>query len=346
MKIGDNEIILYNTEDGKTEIKIILDSDTQTIWLNQTQMAALFNVSVKTVNEHVINIYTEKELPEDSTIRNFRIVRQEGSRDVEREITHYNLKTILAVGYRVRSDRGTQFRRWATEQLNEYLVKGFVMNDERLKDPGGWDYFDELLERIRDIRVSEKRFYQKIRDIIATTSVDYDKKSDGAREFFAGIQNKLIFAETGKTSAELIIERADGDLPNMGLTNWKSSRVRKGDITIAKNYLTTDEVQHLNRLSEMFLNFAEDRAQRRKEISLAEWMDQTQKFLEFNERGVLDSAGSRSRTQMEGHVEKEYVKFETNREKSELVLSEDEHIRELEETLKKLEKKKSNKESL
>jgi hypothetical protein len=179
-----NEFVLYQTEDGKAEIKIILDNETKTIWLNQKQMAELFDVNVKTVNEHVMNIYQEGELLEDPTIRNFRIVQREGSRDVKREVSHYNLKMILAVGYRVSSSRGTQFRRWATSALEEYLVKGFVMNDERLKDPKGWDYFDELLERIRDIRASEKRFYQKIKDLFAQSSVDYDSKNELAQTFF------------------------------------------------------------------------------------------------------------------------------------------------------------------
>lgn len=195
-----NEFILYSTDDGKAEIKIILDHNSHTIWLSQKQIAELFDVSVKTVNEHIIYIYKELELEENSTIRNFRIVQREGSREVEREVSHYNLKLILSVGYRISSSRGTQFRKWATSTLEEYLVKGFVMNDERLKDPQGWDYFDELLEPISDIRASEKRFYQKVRDLFSQTSVDYDSKSDLAKKFFQTIQNKLLYAETGMTA--------------------------------------------------------------------------------------------------------------------------------------------------
>ncbi|MGB0454064.1 MAG: RhuM family protein [Bacteriovoracaceae bacterium] len=227
MRANEGEIILYSTEDGEVELEIKLDHENQTIWLTQNQMAELFTVSVKTVNEHLKNIYEEIELREKATIRNFRIVRQEGSREVEREINHYNLKAILAVGYRVRSERGTQFRRWATDHLNDYLVKGFVMNDKRLKEPGGWDYFDELLERIKDIRASEKRFYQKVRDLVKETSVDYSKDHPKTKEFFSSIQNKLLFAETGKTAAELIIERADSNKPNMGLTSFDGKVVRK-----------------------------------------------------------------------------------------------------------------------
>lgn len=339
MKTGGSEIILYSTEDGVVQIEIKLDHAGQTIWLTQGQMAELFSISVKTVNEHLGNIYKESELGESATIRSFRKVRQEGSRNVERELNHYNLKAVLAVGFRVRSTRGTQFRKWATNHLNEYLVKGFIMNDKRLKNPGGWDYFDELLERIKDIRSSEKRFYQKIRDLVKETSVDYDKTHSLTREFFSGLQNKLLFAQTGKTAAELIIERADGNKVNMGLTTFDGSVVRKKDIEVAKNYLKEDEVKNLNRLVNMFLDFAEDRASRREEITLTQWMEQTEKFLAFNEREVLEDVGSKSRKQMLGHTKKEYNTFEKNRSEASNEEAESEHIKELENTLKEIEKK-------
>ncbi len=340
MKTDKSEIILYNTDDGQVELEIKLDHEGQTIWLTQSQMAELFEVSVKTVNEHLKNIYLENELNEKATIRNFRTVRQEGSRDVERELSYYNLNAILAVGYRVRSVRGTQFRKWATKQLNEYLVKGFVMNDKRLKNPGGWDYFDELLERIKDIRASEKRFYQKIRDLIKETSVDYSKEHHQTKDFFSTIQNKLLFAETGKTAAELIIERANSNKPNMGLTSFEGSIVRKKDIEVAKNYLNEGEIKNLNRLVNMFLDFAEDRANRRKEITLAEWIAQTEKFLEFNERELLKGAGKKSRQEMLSHTEEQYEVYKLNRKNSEKDKAEEEYFDELEEVLKTIEKKK------
>ena len=336
MRANEGEIILYNTEDGEVELEIKLDHKNQTIWLTQGQIAELFAIKSNTVTEHLKGIYSDKELDELSTTRNYRVVRQEGSREVEREINHYNLKAILAVGYRVRSDRGTQFRRWATDHLNEYLVKGFVMNDKRLKEPGGWDYFDELLERIKDIRASEKRFYQKVRDLVKETSVDYSKDHPKTKEFFSSIQNKLLFAETGKTAAELIIERADSNKPNMGLMSFDGKVVRKKDIEVAKNYLKEDEIKDLNGLVNMFLDFAEDRAKRRKEITLTEWIEQTESFLVFNERGVLKDSGKRSRKQMLSHTEKEYEIFEKKRREHLRDEGEAEYLEELEQTLKKL----------
>lgn len=343
MKNEESEILIYNTEDGKVELEIKLDHEGQTIWLTQNQMAELFSVSVKTVNEHLKNIYEDNELNEKATIRNFRTVRQEGSREVERDLSYYNLKAILSVGYRVRSVRGTQFRKWATEYLNQYLVKGFVMNDKRLKNPGGWDYFDELLERIKDIRASEKRFYQKVRDLIKETSIDYDKDGQLTRDFFSGLQNKLLYAQTGKTAAELIIERADGNKPNMGLTTFEGSVVRKKDIEVAKNYLKEDEVKNLNRLVNMFLDFAEDRASRREEITLEEWVEQTEKFLNFNEREVLKNAGSKSRKQMLSHTQSEYEAFEIHRNELIDKEAEKDYIKELEDTLKEIGKNSGKK---
>lgn len=329
-----SEFILYNTEDGQSEIKIILDSQSQTIWLNQKQIAELFDLNIKTINEHIINIYKEGELLQESTIRNFRIVQREGEREIEREISHYNLELILGVGYRVRSARGTQFRKWATQTLKEYLVKGFIMNDERLKDPAGWDYFDELLERVREIRASEKRFYQKIKELFAQTSVDYDKNSDQAKIFFQTIQNKLLYAQTGQTAAEIIMSRADGNAPNMGLTSFKGDVVRKGDITTAKNYLNENEMSSLNRLVTMFLDFAEDRASRRQEITMKDWLVSSEDFLRFNERELLEGAGHKSHDSMVSYVEDQYQIFEKNRKAVELQKAEEEFLKDSEEIMK------------
>lgn len=343
MQNKNSEFILYNTDDGKVELEIKLDHEEQTIWLTQLQLAELFDVKVNTINHHISEIYASGELKQNSTTRSYRIVRREGSREVEREVNHYNLKLILAVGYRVTSQRGIQFRKWATEHLNEYLVKGFVMNDKRLKNPGGWDYFDELLERIKDIRASEKRFYQKVRDLIKETSVDYSKDASQTKEFFSTIQNKLLYAQTGKTAADLIIARADGNKPNMGLTNFEGSVVRKKDIVVAKNYLQENEIKELDRLVNMFLDFAEDRAKRRKEITLSQWIEQTEKFLEFNERDLLKGAGKKSRKEMISYTEEQYELFDDNRKTLDESESEQEYLNELEETLKIIEKKMEKK---
>lgn len=340
----NSEILLYRTDDGQLEVEVKLDYESQTIWLSQAQMAELFDTTPQNITQHIKSIYIDEELLPKSTCKDFLQVRREGSRSVERDVTHYNLKMILAVGYRVRSQRGTLFRKWATEHLNEYLVKGFLLNDKRLKNPdGAWDYFDEVLERIRDIRSSEKRFYQKVRDLFSQTSVDYDKKSEKAHEFFATVQNKLIFAETGQTAAELIIDRADGDRPNMGLTAFEGSRVRKHDITVAKNYLSQEELSNLNQLVTMFLDFAEDRAKKRKEITMDEWMNQTHKFLSLYDRNLLTDAGSKSRQQMEDHVEKQFEKFESHRKELEATLSEKEYLTDLKNTVKHIEDQKEKK---
>ena len=339
--IGKNsEIIFYTTDDGRVGLEIKLDRENETIWLSQGQMAELFDTGPQNITQHIKSIYREQELAKEATCKDFLQVQREGSRTVERSVTCYNLKVILAVGYRVRSRRGIQFRRWATEHLNEYLVKGFLMDDKRLKNPdGSWDRFDELLERIRDIRASEKRFYQKVRDLFSQTSVDYDKRSDEARTFFASVQNKLIFAETGKTTAELIVKRVDGNKPNMGLTAFEGDRVRKRDVGIAKNYLSREELINLNRLVTMFLDFAEDKVRMREEITMKEWIKQTNKFLDFHDRNLLQNSGSKSRKQMEEHVMCEFEKFESNRKREDLVNSEKEYIKDLEKMVKELEKK-------
>jgi hypothetical protein len=309
------EVVLYQTEDGRTRVECRFVDET--LWLSQALIAALFQVTVATVNEHLKNIIAEGEVRPGPTIRKFRIVRREGSREVTREIEHYNLDAILAVGYRVRSERGTQFRRWATERLSEYLVKGFTMDDQRLKNPpvegsGVSDYFDEILERIRDIRASEKRMYLRVREIF-TLAGDYDPGRRETTEFFQIIQNRLHFAATGQTAPELIAGRADHSKPNMGLTAWNGDVVRKADVTVAKNYLTQEEIGELNRIVTMWLDYAEDQARRRKQVFLKDWEIKLNAFLRFNERGVLDAKGSVSKTTADARAESEYEAFAVRR---------------------------------
>jgi hypothetical protein len=326
-KLNLGEILLYQTEDGSTRIDVRLQDGT--IWLTQRLMAELYQVSLPTINEHLTNIYTASELAPEATIRKFRIVALEAARKVERLSEHYNLDVILAVGYRVRSGRGTQFRQWATATLKEYLIKGFVLNDERMKNPGDWDYFDELLERIREIRASEKRFYQKVRDIYAT-SIDYDPKSNEAQVFFKTVQNKMLWALTGKTAAELITERGNENISNMGLTSWKGTRVRKSDVIIAKNYLTKDEVNELNRVVTMFLDFAEDQARQRSSMTMKTWEDRLDEFLTFTKRKVLKNAGRISHDVAEKIAHEKFEAFDLKRREAERISAENEHLKELE----------------
>lgn len=290
MNNNQSQIIIYQTEDGKTKIEVRLEEET--LWLSQSAMAELFQTTISNINIHIKAIFEEGELVEEATIKENLIVQLEGERTVQRLVKFYNLSMIIAVGFRVRGHRGTQFRRWAIERLDEYLVKGFTMDDERLKniDNIGSDYFDEMLERIRDIRASEKRFYQKIRDIYKL-AVDYDPKAEETLEFFRIVQNKLHFAITGKTAAELIEERADASKPNMGLTSWKGMKVRKGDVTIAKNYLNAEEMESLDRIVVMYLDYAEDQAKRHRQIFMRDWRNKLDGFLQFNEREILDNAG-------------------------------------------------------
>jgi len=309
------EILLYQTEDGQTRVDCRFADET--LWLSQALIAELFQVTVPTVNEHLRNLYEEGELRQEPTIRKFRIVRPEGARAVARNIEHYSLDAILAVGYRVRSERGTQFRRWATERLREYLVKGFAMDDQRLKNPPGdglgvHDYFDELLERIRDIRASEKRMYLRVREIFALAG-DYDPGRRETAGFFKTIQNKLHFAATGQTAPELIAGRADHTKANMGLTAWKGNAVRKADVTVAKNYLSEDEIRGLNRIVTMWLDFAEDQAHRRKQVFLKDWESKLDEFLRFNERAVLGHRGRVSKDAAHTRAEAEYEEFATRR---------------------------------
>jgi hypothetical protein len=311
------ELILYQTEDGRAAIH--LRAVDGTVWLTQAEIAALFDTTLQNVNLHLKNLFKNNELDTAAVVKDSLITAADAKTYMTRL---YNLDAVLAVGYRVRSPRGSQFRRWATTTLRDYLIKGFAIDDARMKEPGGLDYFDELLERIRDIRASEKRFYQKIRDLFAATSVDYAAAAPAAKTFFATIQNKLVFAVTGRTAAELIVERADPAKPNMALTNWMGTRVRKGDVTIAKNYLSAEEINELNRLTTMFLDFAEDRASRRQQIRMVDWTEQTDRFLAFNERQVLKHAGRVSHDRMEAITHQHFATFDTRRRAEEAAAAE------------------------
>jgi len=332
------EIVLYPTPDGRSRVECRFAGES--VWLTQALMADLFQKDVRTVNEHLQNLFAEEELDPEATIRKFRIVRTEGEREVTRLIEHYNLDAILAVGYRVRSIRGIQFRRWATERLSEYLVKGFTMDDERLKNPpvegsGIPDYFDELLERIRDIRASERRMYLRVKELFALAA-DYKPSTQDSIKFFQTMQNKLHFAATGKTAAELISSRANHDKQNMGLMSWKGQVVRKADVTIAKNYLNKQEIDELNRIVVMWLDYAEDQAKRRQQVFLRDWESKLGEFLRFNERRVLPNAGTISKDKADARAESEYKQFETARRAYLEAEAEREIIAELEKTAKQL----------
>jgi hypothetical protein len=306
-------IVLYTTEDGRSRIECRFESDT--IWLTQAMMAELFQTSPQNVTMHLRSIYAEGELKESATCKECLQVRSEGSRKVSRSLKHFSLEAVLAVGYRVRSVRGTQFRQWATDRLAEYLRKGFAMDDARLRSPPGPgvpDYFDELLERIRDIRASEKRMYLRIRDILALAA-DYVPSEQATHDAFKVIQNKLTFAATGHTSAEIIAARASASSPNMGLTSWKGRAVQRTDVGVAKNYLTAREITELNRIVVMFLDFAEDNARRRKQTFLHDWQRKLDEFLAFHERGVLRDAGRVSAEQALEHANTEFDSFVVRR---------------------------------
>ena len=302
-----SELILYQTEDGQTRIQCRLEDET--LWLTQAQMAELFQVTPQNVTLHLKAVFEEGELSEAATCKDYLQVRQEGGREVSRKLRHYRLEAILAVGFRVRSHRGTQFRQWATARLGEYLVKGFTMDDERLKNPPGKgqkDYFDELLERIRDIRSSERRFYQKVLDIYAT-SVDYTLDNDLSQQFFATVQNKMHWATHGQTAAEVIAERADSAKPFMGLrTTRPGGIVRKDDVSIAKNYLTEDELQVLNRIVNLYLEYAELQALERRTMTMLDWITKLNEFLKISGRDLLDHAGKISSADAKAIAEREY----------------------------------------
>ena len=306
-----SSLILYTTDDGKSQIQ--LRAKDQTVWLSQREMAELFDVSTDNVGLHLKNIYEDGELSREATAEESSVVQTEGTRQVQRPVTLYNLDAILAVGYRVRSPRGVQFRRWASTVLKEYLVKGFVMDDERLKNPDGRpDYFDEMLARIRDIRGSEKRFYQKVRDLFALAA-DYDKSDDATQTFFATVQNLLLYAVTQKTAAELIVSRANPADPHFGLLTWKGAQVRKQDIVVAKNYLTEDEVDTLNRLVVIFLETAELRAKRQTITSMGFWRENVGQIIVSNGFPLLSGSGSVGHTRMVQKLEPLYLDFDQRR---------------------------------
>jgi hypothetical protein len=312
-----NDLILYTTEDGRSQIK--LRTQEQTVWLTQLEMAELFDATKQNISLHLKNIFEDGELDPAATVKESLTVQIEGSRKVQRPVTLYNLDAILAVGYRVRSPRGVQFRRWASTILKEYLTKGFVMDDERLKNPDGRpDYFDEMLARIRDIRASEKRFYQKVRDLFALSS-DYDKTDKATQVFFATVQNLLIFAVTRQTAAELITARANPADPHFGLLAWKGDKVRKADIVVAKNYLTEDEIDILNRLVVIFLETAELRAKSRQETRMAFWKQNVDQIITSNGFPLLTHAGAISHEQMEARTGELYRQFDQDRKKQEAI---------------------------
>ncbi|MCK9367854.1 MAG: virulence RhuM family protein [Metallibacterium scheffleri] len=327
MSEGQGELILYRTEDGRADIE--LRAVDGTVWLSQAEIATLFDTTKQNVSLHIRNILVEGELGAEATVKESLTVQTEGKRQVSRAVQVYRLEMILAVGYRVRSPRGAQFRRWAGTVLADYLVKGFAMNDARLKDAERADYFEELLARIRDIRSSEKRFYQKLRDLFKASSSDYDGSAQTAQTFFATIQNKLVFALTGQTAAELIVTRANPDADHMGLSNWPGMRIRKADAVVSKNYLHAEELVQLNRLVTMFLDFAEDRALRRVETRMADWLTQTDRFLRFNERAVLSGAGQVSHAAMQALIDDRFARFDAHRRRAEAERAEHEAEQEL-----------------
>lgn len=307
-----HEIVLYQIDDANICISVVYEDET--FWLTQKAMAELFDVNVPAISKHLSNIFEEGELDKASTVSKMEIVQLEGGRHVKREPEFYNLDAIIAVGYRVNSKKATRFRQWATKTLKEYITKGFVLNDEFLKNgkPFGKDYFDELLEKIREIRASERRAYQKIADVFEQCSYDYDKSSETTKAFYAFVQNKLHFAVTGKTAAELIYERANAELPTMGLTTWKgapNSKIFKSDISIAKNYLNEKELGRLNRLVTMFIDYAELMAEDEILMSMQDWLEQTDQFLTNNRRNVLEGKGKISHTQALEKASKEYDVF-------------------------------------
>lgn len=335
--MGNGEIILYTAEDGSAVIQ--LRAEEGTVWLTRTEIAELFQTTPQNITLHIQGVYEEGEVNLESTSKDYLLVQIEGERSVQREVKIYNLNMILAIGYRVRSSRGTQFRKWATTHLQEYLVKGFVMDDARLKEPKPWDYFDEWLERIREIRASEKRFYHKVRDIYAT-AVDYNPKSDQAQFFFKKVQNKMLWATTHHTASELIVERSNSQKPNMGLKSWQGSRVRQQDVTIAKKYLEKFEIEELNQIVVMYLDYAENQAKNRKTVTMAEWDQKLDAFLTFNEKDLLNHAGKVSAEVAKKLVLERYAEFDDRRRQEEKQIADAEDIsllEALEEKTKQLE---------
>lgn len=329
----DNKVIIYNTTDGKAAVSLYARDGS--VWMSQNQLAELFATSKQNIGQHISNILEENELDKKAVVKNYFTTAADGK---QYEVAFYSLEMILAVGFRVRSKRGTQFRTWANYYLKEYIVKGFVIDEERLKNPDGRpDYFDELLERIRDIRASEKRFYQKVRELFALSS-DYDPTDKATQMFFAETQNKLLYAVTGKTAAEIILARASADAPNMGLTSWQGQIVRKQDITIAKNYLTHEEIDTLNRLVVIFLESAELRAKNRQELNMDFWRENVDRMLAFQDKQILQGAGHISNAQMEEQVRQIYTAYDQRRKQSDAIEAdrqELEDLKALEEEIKK-----------
>ena len=328
-----SQLILYTSNDGRTRLDLRVDG--QTVWLTQLEIAELFQTSKQNVSLHARNILADGELDAESVVKESLTTASDGKRYKTRL---YNLDLILAIGFRVRSPRGTQFRQWATTHLKEYIVKGFAMDDERLKNPGGWDYFDELLARIRDIRASEKRFYQKVRDLFALSS-DYQSREQETQVFFAEVQNKLLFAAAGKTAAELIVARADPDLPNMALSTWSGSRVRKHDVIVAKNYLNKDEIDTLNRLVVIFLEQAELRAKQQQDLTLDYWRSSVDRMLASNDQPLLSGPGAVSREDMKTIAENRYEEFDAKRRHNEALESDAEDLKAIESLERDLTKK-------
>lgn len=318
------DIIIYNTQDGKSSISLYAKDGN--VWLNQTQIAELFATSKQNIGQHVSSVLKESELDANSVVKNYFTTAVDGK---NYNVTFYSLEMIMAIGFRVRGVRGTQFRQWANRNLTEYLRKGFVIDDERLKNPDGRpDYFDELLNRIRDIRASEKRFYQKIRELFALSS-DYDGTDKSTQMFFAETQNKLLFAVTGATAAEIIIGRADAQKENMGLTSWKGAIVRKQDIIISKNYLTTDEIDTLNRLVVIFLETAELNVKERKDLTMSFWKENVDRLLNFQNKKILKGSGTGSNEQMENYIEKVYEQFDQKRKEYEALKADQNDLEEI-----------------
>lgn len=330
--MSESNIIIYQTEDGRTKIETRLENET--VWLTLNQMAELFQKAKSTISEHISNVFSEGELDKNSTVRNFRTVQLEGNRNVERLLDFYNLDVIISVGYRVKSHQGTKFRQWATARLKEYIVKGFTMNDELLKQAGGGNYFDELLARIRDIRSSEKVFWRKVLDIYAT-SIDYDPKQEISVQFFQSVQNKMHWAAHGNTAAEIIYKRIDAHKPNLGLTTFKGEKPTKQETEIAKNYLTETELNILNRMVTAYLELAELQALNQKPMYMKDWIERLDDFLKMTGKDVLQNAGTISHEQALKKATEEYDKFkELN--KNALSKVEEHFLKQIENTNKKL----------
>lgn len=331
----EKNIIIYNTQDGKTSVSLLTKDGS--VWMNQNQLAELFDTSVPNISMHTSNILKENELQENSVIKDYLTTATDGK---DYNVTFYSLEMILAIGFRVRSKRGTQFRQWANQNLASYMIKGFVMDDERLKNPDGRpDYFDELLARIRDVRASEKRFYQKVRDLFSLSS-DYDGSDKATQMFYAETQNKILFAITGKTAAEIVVSRANPNLPNMALTSWKGKVVRKQDIYIAKNYLKEDEIDSLNRFVTVFLETAELRAKNRQDITMAFWRENIDKIILLNDKTILQGKGKVSNEQMEKKADALFASFDAKRKIADTKQADAQDLEELKELENKIKNKK------